>query len=230
MESYLQSVKANNAWNEELVLSTIKSILNHYIGVPPTEVTIDGQKFTPQQYVTGYLKLKMEDYIEVLSLLQEPYYELVEYKVPDNWWHSKDYYNVPLDVYMKTMKNAIRKGFTVCIGGDVSESGLNTENQCAMVPSYDIPVDYIDENSRQMRFSNHTTTDDHGMHLVGFLEGKDAKDWYLVKDSSAGSRNNDPESTDFGYYFFQEDYVKLKIMGYTIHKDAAQELLKKFVK
>ena len=58
-----------------------------------------------------------------LSYTQEPFYKQVEYKVPDNWWHSSVYYNVPLDTYMSALKNAVRKGFTVSIGGDVSEPG-----------------------------------------------------------------------------------------------------------
>jgi len=113
------------------------------------------------------------------------------------------------------------------IGGDVSESGFSRETQCALVPTYDIPSEFIDENARQFRFSNKTTTDDHGMHLVGYLE-KDGKDWYLIKDSSSGSRNNDQNAPEFGYYFFHEDYVKLKMMGFTIHKDAVKDILKKF--
>lgn len=65
------------------------------------------------------------------------------------------------------------------------------------------------------------------MHLVGYLT-KDGKDWYLVKDSSSGSRNNDPDASEFGYYFFSEDYLKLKMMGFTVHRDAVKDLLKKF--
>jgi bleomycin hydrolase len=147
--------------------------------------------------------------------------------VPDNWWHSKDYYNVPLDDYMRVLNDAIKKGFTVAIGGDVSEPGLSRETQCAMVPDFDIPSAYINDQARQFRFSNETTTDDHGMHLVGYttVEGVN---WYLIKDSSAGSRNNDENAKEFGYYFFNEDYIKLKMMGFTVHKDAVKGLLKKF--
>jgi bleomycin hydrolase len=128
---------------------------------------------------------------------------------------------------MDIVKKSIRNGYTMSIGGDVSESGFSRETQCALVPTYDIPLEFIDENARQFRFSNKTTTDDHGMHLVGYLE-KDGKDWYLIKDSSSGSRNNDQNAPEFGYYFFHEDYVKLKMMGFTIHKDAVKDILKKF--
>ena len=227
MIGYLNSVKENNAWNEEIVLNTIKDIMNYHIGVPPTEFTVEGKKYTPKSYLNDYLKINPDDYVEILSYKQEPYWNQVEYKVPDNWWHNKDYYNIPLDLYMELIKKAIREGYTISIGGDVSESGFSRGTQVALVPTYDIPSEYIDEDSRQFRFSNQTTTDDHGMHLVGYLE-KDGVDWYLIKDSSSGSRNNDHNAPEFGYYFFHEDYVKLKMMGFTIHKDAVKDLLKKF--
>lgn len=230
MTSYLQSIKATNAWNEEQVLSTIKSIMNHHIGVPPTSFMVEGVEYSPKTYLKDYLKINPNDFVEILSYKQEPYWEQVEYKVPDNWWHNADYYNVPLDVYMEIIKEAIREGYTMSIGGDVSEAGFLRETQCAMIPDFDIPSAYINEDARQFRFSNETTTDDHGMHLVGYLENynKDGKDWYLIKDSSSGSRNNDPNAPEFGYYFFHEDYVKLKMMGITIHKDAVKKVLKKF--
>jgi bleomycin hydrolase len=65
------------------------------------------------------------------------------------------------------------------------------------------------------------------MHLVGYLE-KDGKDWYLIKDSGSGSRNNDPKAGEFGYYFFSSDYIKLKMMDYMVHKDSVKDLLEKF--
>jgi bleomycin hydrolase len=128
---------------------------------------------------------------------------------------------------MKIVKESIRKGYTVLIGGDVSESGFDAWNQIAVVPTYDIPSEYIDENARAIRFLNGATTDDHGMHLVGYLE-KDGKDWYLIKDSGAGSRNCGKESKNFGYYFMHEDYIKLKIMDIMVHKDVAKDIISKF--
>ena len=42
MRSYLNNVKATNAWNESEVIATIKSIMNHYMGEPPTEFDYKG--------------------------------------------------------------------------------------------------------------------------------------------------------------------------------------------
>lgn len=227
MKGYLQSVKTSNAWNEEEVISTIKEILNYYMGFPPSTVNVNGKQMTPKQYMTEVLKLNMNDYIDLTSIMGKPYWKQVEYEVPDNWWHDSTYYNVPLSDYMGVVKNAIRKGYTIMIGGDVSEPGFDAWNQIAVVPTFDIPSEYIDESARMMRFANGSTTDDHGMHLVGYLE-RDGKDWYLVKDSGAGSRNCGKENKNFGFYFMHEDYVKLKMMGILIHRDMVKDLLKKF--
>ncbi len=229
MNSYLKSVKASSAWNEAVVIETIKNILNSYLGTPPFKVLIDGKEITPLDYLKNVIKVNVDDYLDVTSLMEKPYYTQIEYKVPDNWWHSADYYNLPLDIYMKVIKEAIRKGYTIAIGGDVSEAGFETMSQVAMIPTFDIPSEYIDENARQFRFSNNTTTDDHGLHIVGYVE-KDGKDWYLVKDSGSGSRNVGKQSKSFGFYFFQEDYIKLKIMDFMIHKDMLKDYLQMFKK
>ena len=227
MKSYLESLKATSSWDEETAIATIKSIMNHYMGVPPADVTINGKKISPVQYMKEVIKINPDDYVDILSYTQEPFYKKVEYSVPDNWWHSTDYYNVPLDVFMSALKSAVRKGYTVAIGGDVSEPGFDRVTQCAVIPDFDIPSAFINDDAREFRFSNHSTTDDHGIHLVGYLEN-DGRDWYLIKDSGSGSRNNDPKAKEFGYYFFSEDYVKLKMMDFMVHKDAVKDLLGKF--
>jgi bleomycin hydrolase len=225
MRNYLNSLKASNAWNEEAALSTIKSILNHYLGEPPTKVMVEGESLTPKEYLEKVVRLNLDDYADIMSLMQKPYYQLVEYEVPDNWWHSKEYVNVPLSDFMEAIKSAIRNGYTLALGGDVSEPGYEGHAGIGVVPTFDIPSQYIDESARQFRFSNGTTGDDHGIHMVGYLE-KDGKDWYLIKDSGSGSRNNRHP----GYYFYREDYVKLKMLDFMVHKDAVKNLLSKLQK
>ena len=225
IRTYLANVKETNAWDEDEIVNVVKSILNYYMGVPPTEVVADGKKYSPKEYLTDYLKLNPDDYVDVLSYMQQPYWKQVEYEVPDNWWHNKDYYNVPLDDFMKIIKNAIKNGYTMAIGGDVSEPGYDSWTKCAVVPTFDIPSNYIDENARQFRFSNKTTTDDHGIHLVGYEE-KNGVTWFLIKDSGSGAYN----TGDKGYYFYREDYVKLKIMDFMVHKDMFKDYFSKFSK
>jgi bleomycin hydrolase len=226
MTDYLQSVKKQNAWNEDEVIATIKSIMNHYIGEPPSQIVYKDKKMTPLEFLKNVAKLNPDDYVDFMSLMEKPYWTQAEYKADDNWWHNADYYNVPLDDFMSAIKSAIKNGYTMSIGGDVSESGINSELGVAMIPSYDIPSANIDENARQFRFSNGTTTDDHALHLVGY-EVKPNGTWFLIKDSGSGGHNNKNAP---GYYFYHEDFVKLKMMTFTVNRDAVKDLLSKFPK
>jgi bleomycin hydrolase len=225
MAAHLRSVKATNAWDEEAVVRVITSIMNSSIGTPPTRVTVDGKTLTPQEYLSKVVKLNLDDYVEIMSLMQKPYNTTAELPVPDNWWHSKDYYNVPLDTFMKALRGALAAGYTVSLGGDVSEPGRNPDKKVFMVPAFDIPSEAIEENARQHRFSNGTTGDDHGIHLIGYSE-RDGHDWYLIKDSGSGSRNN----AHHGYYFYHDDYVKLKMLSCTVHRDAVKSVIPTFGK
>ncbi len=218
IDTYLKYVKKYNIWDEELVVSVVKSIMNHHIGEPPTEFNYNGINYTPLSFADDYLKLKTDDYIDVLSLLQQGFGQYVEYPVPDNWWKCNNYYNVNLNRFMEILNTALDKGYTASIGGDVSEAGFSRTTNVAMIPKFDIPSQYIDDYARQFRFSNKSTTDDHIMHIIGQYKTKNDR-WYLVKDSSSGSRNVGQDSPNFGYYFMHEDYVKLKILTFTVHKD-----------
>jgi bleomycin hydrolase len=224
MTALLKSYKERDQWNEDLILGGIRVILNHYLGEPPTEFIFEGVKHTPMSFMKEIAGLNPDDYIDFMSLKSEPYWSKAEYKVPDNYWHSKDYYNVPLDVFMEIIKSAVKKGYSMAIGGDVSEAGYLANYDVAFVPSFDIPSEYIDENARQFRFSNRSTTDDHGIHLIGYKEMEDGKWWFLIKDSSSSSFNGKQK----GYYFYHEDYIKLKMMNITVHRSAVEEVLSKF--
>jgi len=229
MNNYLESMKATKGWNTKAGIETIMEIMNHYMGVPPTTFTVNSKKYTPLSYMKDYLKFNPSDYVDIISYKQMPFWQKGEYKVPDNWWHSEDYYNIPLKEFMSTLKKSIKNGYSISIGGDVSEPGFSRETQCAMIPDYDIPSKWINDDSRAFRFENKTTGDDHGLHLIGYLENYKGtgEDWYLIKDSGSGSRDNGVKKPEFGYYFFSSDYIKLKIMDFTIHKDAVKDILKK---
>lgn len=223
MTTYLESVKARNAWNKNEVLSTIKDIMNHYIGTPPEKFTYNGKTYTAQEFLKNEIKIDPSDYVDIMSLMEQGYWKKAEYDVPDNWWNSDTYMNVPVEDFISSIKKAVKSGYSMFIGGDVSESGIVANEDIAMVPSYDIPSEYIDDYARQFRYDNKTTTDDHGVHIVGYKE-IDGKTWFLIKDSGSSGHNGKAK----GYFFFHEDYVKLKIMSVLIHKAGVAELIQKF--
>ena len=220
IKSYLQNLKTTNAWDAETAVNTVKSILNHYLGEPPANFLYDGKKYTPKEFLSEYLKINPDDYIDIMSLKEKPYFKQVEYEVSDNWWHDSSYYNVPLDLFMSSIKSAIKNGYSMCIGGDVSEAGHDGWHNAAIVPSFDIPSEYINDDAREFRFDNGTTQDDHGIHLIGY-KIQNGRTWFLIKDSGSSARNGNSK----GFYFFDEDYVKLKIMDFMVNKDAVKDLL-----
>ncbi len=225
MESYLDWAIENEYTCEKSVEAGIRLILNKYMGEPPAEFMYEGKKYTPKSFLKEVVKLNVDDYVEFQSTLAQKFYTKGPFEVEDNWWNSKEYYNIPLGDFMWVINNAIKNGYTLAIGGDVSEPGYNGWAKAQVVPTFDIPAEYIDQNSREFRIYNETTTDDHGLHMVGFVE-KGGHTWYLIKDSARSSRATEPR----GYHYFRDDYIKLKMLTVSMHKDAAKKILAKFKK
>ncbi|HDZ11462.1 MAG TPA: peptidase C1, partial [Bacteroidetes bacterium] len=176
ISNYLHYLKKNEYWDEDIALANIKLILNKYMGKPPETIVVNGQKMTPEEFAKNVVDLPLNDYVSFMSFKYLPFYTEGEYKVHDNWWHSKAYHNVPLNVWYDAVKKAIKNGYSVAIGGDVSEPGHNGKADVAIIPTFDIPDKYINQSSREFRWYNHTSTDDHGIHLVGYTHYK-GHDW-----------------------------------------------------
>ena len=66
---------------------------------------------------------------------------------------------------------------------------------------------------RQYAYDNKTTTDDHGMHIVGMYIDQVGTKYFLVKNSWGTS--NFPK----GYLYVSEAYFKFKTINIYIHKD-----------
>jgi len=225
IKTYLDFVKINKLWHEDEVIANVRLILDRYLGKPPEVITVDGQQMTPKDYLANVLKLPLEDYVVVMSFKKMPFWTQDSYDVPDNWWHCKDYYNVPLDDFYESIKTAIQRGYSLAIAGDISEPGNHGPDDLAIVPTFDIPAEYIDQDSREFRFYNKTTKDDHGVHLIGYkrFEGND---WFLIKDSWDTAWRGEVK----GYFFYRGDYIRLKILAFMVHKDGIPELMQKYQK
>ena len=194
------------------------------MGAPPETFTWEGREITPLEFLkeTG---LRMDDYISVMSTSRVPFFSFQEFKVQDNWWHSKEYLNLPLEKWLAVIRRAVKNGYTVNIGGDTSEPGKCGEKDLAFIPTFDIPTRYINQDARELRIYNRTTQDDHGIHMVGWKHHK-GWNWYLIKDSGRSARKGRFD----GYYMYREDYIKLKMLTFTIHKDMLKGELEKIGK
>ncbi len=219
---FLAGLAASTDWDEGRALAGVRAILDKHLGRPPDRIVVDGRSQTPLEFLAS-LGLVPADYVAFVSFLSFPFYTRGEYKVPDNWWHSRDYHNLPLYEYSLALLRALRRGYSVALAVDFSEPGYLGEADVAMVPTFDIPSSYIDQSSRELRFTNGTSTDDHAVHCVGYLESAQGN-WFLIKDSW----ENAYWGRHKGYFFYQDDYIRLKCLMFLVHKDAVKEVLERF--
>ncbi|APF17239.1 peptidase C1B bleomycin hydrolase [Caldithrix abyssi DSM 13497] len=224
LDSLMQKVKALRLWDEDLVLYKVRQILYKHMGVPPQVFEYKGKTYDPKSFLRKVVRLPWDDYLMVTSFQYAPFYQFVELKVPDNWAHHDDYFNVPLEEFYRGIKNALKRGYTVAFDSDIGEPGRMGRYDAAFVVPYDIPGEYIDQDARELRFKTGVTTDDHLMHMVGYRRVK-GDDWFLVKDSWRTAWDGSPDLD--GYYLFHGDYVKLKVLAFMAHKEAIPEIVKK---
>jgi bleomycin hydrolase len=219
---YLSGLAAKNEWGEAGALAGVRAILDKHLGRPPDRIAVDGRSLTPLEYLKD-LGLDPGDYVAFISFMYLPFYAKGEFRVPDNWWHSREFHNLPLYEFSMALLRALRRGYTATLAVDFSEPGYSGENDIAVVPTFDIPSSYIDQSSREYRFTNGSSTDDHAVHCVGYLESAKGN-WFLIKDSWENAYRGKAK----GYFFYQEDYTRLKCLMLLVHKDAVKEVLDKF--
>jgi len=220
MTEFLEWCSDVGYWDEDFIIGSIRQIMDATMGRPPEIVEWDGAEMTPQTFLAEVCKIDPDDFVSLISTLSVPFWTRGSYTVPDNWWHDQSYVNLPLDIWYEVIRNTAAAGQSLVIGGDVSEPGLYGLEDIAVVPTFDIPGDFIDQDSRELRFINHASTDDHVIHLVGLTRIGD-HDWFLIKDSNRSSRLGSFK----GYYFYRDDYVRLKMLAITVHRDRVTEIL-----
>lgn len=219
-------------------LTNVDNVLDTYLGKYPETFVYKGKKYTPQSFAKEVIGINPEDYVGISSYKDYPYYQRFVLPVPDNWSHDTNW-NVPMEDLTKIIDNAIAKGYTVGWATDVSEPYFSYKNGVAYVPDVDLnqidaatkeelfkgpkPDKKITEDMRQEGLNNLTTTDDHGMQIVGLAKDQIGKEYYLVKNSWGAT--NDFE----GYLFVTKPYVQFKSTAILVHKDAIPaDILKKF--
>jgi bleomycin hydrolase len=220
LRAYLDWVKAHKYWEEAKVIAYVREILDSHLGRPPESITFEAVTYTPRQFLADVLRLDPDDYVDIVSTMKEPFGSWILYDFADNWRRSSACLNVPLDTFFRVIKDAVQDGYTVSLGGDTSEPGHDGGEGTAVIPSWDIPSASIDQASRELRIDNGATGDDHGIHAVGFLR-QEGRDWFLIKDSGSGAQLG----AFPGYYFYDGDYVRLKMLSAMVHKDRLQGLL-----
>ncbi len=217
---YLEWVLDGGTWEMETNLAYVRAILDKHLGAPPIDTQWEGQTYSPHSFVEKILQVNVDDYVACVSRMDEPFYARVLLDVQDNWRRKDDYLNLPLHDFYEVITKAVNDGFTVSIGGDNSEPGMDGMFDAAVIPDWDIPNRAINQGSREHRIVNGQTGDDHGVHVVGYLR-HGGREWFLIKDSNRSSRLGEFK----GYYFWDGNYIRLKMLSFTIHRDRLEGLL-----
>jgi len=224
--------KLTTAW-----LPATNAIIETYLGKVPEKFKYEGKEYTPKTFAKNVVGINPDDYVEITSYTDAPFYSQYVLKIPDNWdWAM--YHNVPINDLMDIMKNALDKGYSVVFDGDVSEKTFQHKKGIALLPykNYSSLSDDEFENLyklgfkemdvtqeyRQITFNSRETTDDHLMHLTGMAKDQNGRLYFKTKNSW-GKKSN-----DFGgFLYMSESYVKLKTVAIMVHKDAIPSEIKK---
>ncbi len=230
--------------------TAVNAILDAYLGADIQEFEWKGKKYTPQSYAAS-IGLKMDDYVSLTSFTNHELYQECILEIQDNWaWGTS--YNVTLDDLFNETVQALKNGYTIAWASDVSEKGFSFSNGLGIVPedpstiqvkgkdnanfsdggaertsnAFKTPVKEltITTELRQQGYDNKTTTDDHGMHIVGLYKDQNGTNYFLVKNS--WGTGNYPE----GYLYVSENYFKYKTINVYLHKDGLSKDIKKKLK
>ncbi|MFB9078217.1 aminopeptidase C [Flavobacterium procerum] len=203
------------------------AVIDSYLGKVPENFTYKGKNYTPQSFAKEMVGINPDDYIEMSSFTTSPYYQKTTMMVPDNW-SLDQVYNVKVNDMTDVIDNALKKGYTVAWATDVSEKTFSWKNGVAYVANkkYDDMTaeekadlfngpkaePEITAEMRQAAFDNYTTTDDHGMHIIGLAKDQTGKEYYIVKNSWG-------ETNDYkGFLFVTKNFVKYKTTALLVNK------------
>ena len=226
LESTLQVVlgskTVSNTW-----MTAYNSILDGYLGAVPETFEYDGKTYTPKDFANS-LGIKSSDYVSITSFSHHDFYESFILEVPDNFSNGT-FHNVTLDELVQVVDHALKNGYTVAWDADVSEKTFSSKNGMAIWPetSYAnmsaedrnklfksiVPEMKVTQEIRQAAFEDHTTTDDHLMHITGTLKDSDGNIYYKVKNSWGTKAGID------GFIYVSQAYFRMKTISLLLHND-----------
>jgi len=225
-----------------------QAIWDTYLGKCPETFTYEGKEYTPRSFVE-WLGLKEEDYVSITSYTHHPFYTRFALEVPDNW-RMDQMYNVPMEEMMAIIDNALKNGYTLAWGADVSEVGF-TRKGIGVMPDADkgadltgsdmahwlglsasdkkeeltkkpLPEMEITQEMRQEAYDNWETTDDHGMQIFGIAKDQNGKEYYMVKNSWGTTRSDYK-----GIWYISKAFMAYKTNDVLVHKDAIPKDIRK---
>ena len=223
MDALIKSPKLTTAW-----FAGLNGILDAYLGRSPENFIYEGKSYTPAGFVK-YLGINPDDYICLTSFTHHPFYEPFVLELPDNWAAGM-FYNIPLDEFMQVIDNSLANGYTVGWSSDVSDKGFSMKEGVAIIPEKNWTdmteaeaaaafagpqkEKIITQDLRQAEFNNYSTTDDHGMHIVGTASDQSGNIFYKVKNSWGITGKYD------GFIYVSKPFVALRTTNIMVNKKA----------
>ncbi len=222
------------------------AVLDIYLGEVPETFTYKGKEYTPKSFLSDYLKLNLDDYIELTSYSHYPFNQKCRLDIPDNWTYNSNYYNVRIDDLESIVDEAIAKGYSVCWDADVSDQGFSPKGkeeldlydrpEYAIVPEKDwddwtkaekdekfthpIKEKEITQEMRQEAFDSFFSTDDHLLHLVGIAKDQTGAKFYKVKNSWGTDRRYK------GFVYVSRSYFRLHTVNIMVNRHALPDKIK----
>jgi bleomycin hydrolase len=230
LEGFLQGIVKNaNGKLTKNWMPAFTAVLDAYLGKAPEKFMYNGKEYTPQTFAKDVVGINADDYIEIGSFTYSEPYSPTFLMVEDNW-SLKSVMNVPFKDLGLITDYALEQGYSVAWATDVSEKGFSWKNGIAIVPEKEYE-DMDEEEKKTMfdgpqkekaitaairedAFDNYTTTDDHGMHIVGTAKDQNGKTYYTVKNSWG-------EKNDYnGYLYVSKAFYQYKTIAILVNKKA----------
>ena len=109
---------------DNCMVDIARFFLDAYLGKCPEKFTYNGKEYTPKSFAAS-LGLNFDDYVSITSFSHKPYYTQYPVEVQDNWRNPLSW-NLPVEDMARIIENAVKTGYTVAWGGDVSEEAERT--------------------------------------------------------------------------------------------------------
>jgi bleomycin hydrolase len=197
----------------------MRTILNRHLGEPPQTFTFEGTKYTPRSFAANIVRLPWKDYRMITSFEYAPFHTFTEFKVPDNWQHDTNFFNVPLSEYYEAFKGALQAGYSVAVSIDVTEPSYESTGKYCLIPRSESPSAQLTQDTREAGYKRGQTTDDHAVHFIGW-KNVGGEDWFLAKDSWRTTWQNSNE----GSLLVHSSYVKMKVLAFIVHRDGIPQI------
>lgn len=232
--------KLTPAWKKGL-----QGIIDAYIGKAPERFTYEGKSYTPLEFAKS-LGLNWDDYYSFTSYTHHPFYTEFPVEVQDNWRQGMSW-NVKMEELEAIIENALKKGYTVAWGGDVSDDGFTRDGLAMLVDvkkvqdnegsdmakwlkltagerkeklqklGVNVPELTPSQEKRQEEYDNWELTDDHGMHIFGKAKDQNGREYYMVKNSWGKSGEYK------GIWYMSKNFIIAKCMDILVNKNAVPD-------